>query len=168
MVKPHYHLELDLGLDSLDKVGLQVYIQQTFGLDIEASQLPSFGSVEKLAVYVAEKKTRMEDSKFNWKDVLREKVSFKLPVAWLPSSIMMRLSKVFLQLYFRFRFKGMENIPEGPCIIAPNHQSFFDGLFVTALLRTRQIRRTFFYAKAQHVKIAASEVSGRKKQCDRG
>src|SRR5690606_33498159 len=47
--------------------------------------------------------------------------------------------------------KGEENIPEGPCIIAPNHQSFFDALFVTTLMRTKQIRNTFFYAKAQHV-----------------
>lgn len=153
IVKPYYHLEFDLGLDSLDKVGLQVYIQQTFGIDIEASELTGFGSVEKLALYVGEKKTKMEESKFNWTDVLRERVSFKLPVSWLPASLMMRISKLFLQLYFRFKFKGMENIPEGPCIIAPNHQSFFDGLFVTALLRTRQIRRTYFYAKAQHVKL---------------
>ncbi len=152
-VKPYHHLELDLGLDSLDRVGLQVYIQQTFGVDIEASELPTFGSVEKLADYIAEKKTRIEESKFNWTDVLREKVSFKLPVSWLPSRIMLRLSKLLLQLYFRFRFKGMENIPEGPCIIAPNHQSFFDGLFVTALLRTKQIRKTYFYAKSDHVKM---------------
>jgi long-chain acyl-CoA synthetase len=152
-VKPHYHLDFDLGLDSLDRVGLQVYIQQTFGIDIEASELSGFGNVEKLAEYVAEKKTKMEESKFNWTDVLREKVNFKLPKSWLPASLTMRLSKLFLQLYFRFRFKGMENIPEGPCIIAPNHQSFFDGLFVTALLRTKQIRRTYFYAKSQHVKM---------------
>lgn len=153
-VKPQHHLELDLGLDSLDRVGLQVYIQQTFGVEIEASELPKYGSVEKLADYVAEKKTRMEESKFNWTDILREKVQFKLPVSWLPTSIMMRLSKFFFHIYFRFRFKGLNNIPEGPCIIAPNHQSFFDGLFVTALLRTKQIRKTYFYAKSEHVKMS--------------
>jgi len=161
-VKPGHHLEFDLGLDSLDRVGLQVYIQQTFGVDIEASELPKFGSVEKLADYVADKKTRMEESKINWTDIIKEKVNFKLPVSWLPTSIMLRLSKFFLHLYFRFRFKGLENIPDGPCIIAPNHQSFFDGLFVTALLRTKQIRKTYFYAKAQHVKMPLLKFLARK------
>lgn len=161
-VKPIHHLEFDLGLDSLDRVGLQVYIQQTFGIDIEASELPKFGSVEKLAYYVADKKTRMEESKINWTDIIKEKVNFKLPVSWLPTTIMLRVSKFFLHLYFRFRFKGLENIPDGPCIIAPNHQSFFDGLFVTALLRTKQIRKTYFYAKAQHVKMPFMKFLARK------
>lgn len=152
-VKPHHHLELDLGMDSLDRVGLQVYIHQNFGIDIEAAELSNFGSVAKLAEYVAEKKTKMEDGIINWTEILREKVHFKLPVSWYPTSIMMRLSKFFFKIYFRYRSKGEDNIPEGPCIIAPNHQSYFDGLFVSSLLRTRQIRKTYFYAKAQHVKL---------------
>ena len=152
-VKPHHHLELDLGMDSLDRVGLQVYIHQNFGIDIEAAELSNFGSVAKLAEYVAEKKTKMEDGIINWTEILREKVHFKLPVSWYPTSIMMSLSKFFFKIYFRYRSKGEDNIPEGPCIIAPNHQSYFDGLFVSSLLRTRQIRKTYFYAKAQHVKL---------------
>ena len=151
-VRPTHHLELDLAMDSLDRVGLQVYIKQSFGVDIEASELSNFPTVKNLADYVAEKKTHMEDIKINWTDILREKVHFKMPVSWYPTRLMMRLSKLGFMLYFRYRSKGMENIPEGPCIIAPNHQSFFDGLFVTSLLRTRQIRKTYFYAKAQHVK----------------
>jgi long-chain acyl-CoA synthetase len=46
----------------------------------------------------------------------------------------------------------MKNIPDGPCIIAPNHQSFFDGLFVASYLKTHQIRKTYFYAKEKHVR----------------
>jgi long-chain acyl-CoA synthetase len=152
-VKPQHHLEVDLGMDSLDKVGLQVYINQNFGIDIEAADLAKFGTVSKLAEYVADKKTKMEDGKINWTDIIREKVNFKMPVSWYPTSVLMRMSKLFFKVYFRYKSKGLENIPEGPCIIAPNHQSFIDGLFVTSLLRTRQIRKTFFYAKAQHVKF---------------
>lgn len=152
-VKPNHHLELDLGMDSLDRVGLQIYIHQNFGIDIEAAELSNFGSVAKLAEYVAEKKTKMEDGIINWTEILREKVHFKMPVSWYPTSIMMRLSKVFFKIYFRYRSKGTDNIPDEPCIIAPNHQSYFDGLFVSSLLRTRQIRKTYFYAKAQHVKL---------------
>lgn len=150
-VKPHHHLEFDLAMDSLDRVGLQVFLNQSFGVDIETADLMKFQTVEKLSEYISEKKTKMEEGKTDWTSILREKVSFKMPVSWYPTRIAMRSSKFLFKLYFRYRSKGLENIPEGPCIIAPNHQSFFDGLFVTSLLRTKQIGKTFFYAKAQHV-----------------
>jgi len=59
--------------------------------------------------------------------------------------------KTFFKLYFRFNGEGVENIPVGPCIIAPNHQSFFDGLFVAAFLKRKIMRKTYFYAKRKHV-----------------
>ncbi|MGQ1947168.1 AMP-binding protein [Geofilum sp. OHC36d9] len=151
-VRASHHPELDLGLDSLDRVALQAYLYQSFGVDIEANNISQFKTIGELCDFVAEKKTKMEDGGIDWKEILKEKVHLNLPVSWLPTTIMMRLSKLIFKLYFRFRAKGMENIPSGPCIIAPNHQSFFDGLFVTGLLRTKQIRKTYFYAKAQHVK----------------
>jgi long-chain acyl-CoA synthetase len=55
-------------------------------------------------------------------------------------------------LYFRLRGEGTDNIPEGPCILAPNHQSFIDGLFVSAFLKNRTMRKTYFYAKEKHVR----------------
>ncbi len=41
---------------------------------------------------------------------------------------------------FRFRVKGAENIPmEGPCILAVNHISFWDPLFLAVATKHRQI-----------------------------
>src|SRR5690554_1775689 len=145
------HLELDLGLDSLDKVALHSFIHQSFGIPIDAGQLNELNEVGKLVVYVEKEKTKIEEAKIDWNAILQEKTNFKLPNFWLSNSFLMRVSKFFFKIYLRFGSKGEENIPEGPCIIAPNHQSFFDALFVTTLMRTKQIRNTFFYAKAQHV-----------------
>jgi len=61
-------------------------------------------------------------------------------------------AKVFLKLYFRLKGEGLENIPEGPFILAPNHQSFFDGLFVAVFLKNKLLKQTYFYAKEKHVK----------------
>ena len=47
--------------------------------------------------------------------------------------------------------QGLERLPAGPYILAPNHQSFFDGLFVIAHMRPRAVLHTLFYAKAKHV-----------------
>ncbi len=150
-VRPGDHLEMDLGMDSLDKVGLQVFLQSTFGVEMEVNELVEFQSVLKLSEFVASKRTRLSIEKINWSNILKEKVNLQLPKTWLTGTIFVKFSKYFFRLYFRFKGKGMKNIPEGPCIIAPNHQSFFDGLFVASFLKKKTIRNTYFYAKEKHV-----------------
>ncbi|MDR2929170.1 MAG: AMP-binding protein [Cytophagaceae bacterium] len=151
-VMPSYHIELDLGMDSLDKVGFQAFLYKTFGVDVEPNDLTRFESIQKLSEWVAEKKTRMEEGKINWADIIREKIHLRLPQSWLFTALIMRLSGILSKIYFHLSTKGYANIPDGPCIIAPNHQSFFDALLVMTNLRTRQIRNTYFYAKEKHVR----------------
>ena len=55
-------------------------------------------------------------------------------------------------MYFRIKSEGTENIPAAPFIIAPNHQSFFDGLFVSVFLKNKIMKNTYFYAKEKHVR----------------
>ncbi|MFN3695318.1 MAG: lysophospholipid acyltransferase family protein, partial [Ignavibacterium sp.] len=43
-------------------------------------------------------------------------------------------------------------LPEAPFILAPNHQSFLDGLFVAVFLKNKTLKKTYFYAKEKHVK----------------
>lgn len=151
-VRPHHHLEMDLGMDSLDKVEFQAWLQQNFGVNIEPVAMTGFGDVLKLSEYVAEHKTRTEDARINWTDILREKVSLKLPGNWFTGRWLLYSFRIFFHLYFRYRVKGNENIPEGPFILAPNHQSSFDGLFVAAYLTNHQMKRTYFYAKEKHIR----------------
>ena len=47
---------------------------------------------------------------------------------------------------------GPSDLPAEPFILAPNHQSYLDGLFVSAYLRPRAVLRTLFYAKERHVR----------------
>lgn len=150
-VHPSDHLELDLGLDSLDKVSLQMFIQTTFGLKMELAEILQYGSVLKLAEHIREKKKTMKLSHINWGEILREKSKFKMPSTWFTGSLIIKVFKMLFHLYFRLKGKGIENVPTGPCIIAPNHQSYLDAMFVAAYLSFGQIRKTFFYAKAKHV-----------------
>jgi len=151
-VTPSSHLEFDIGLDSLDKVALHSFIYQSFGINMKQDSFDELNTIEKLVTFIEKEKTKIEEVEIDWNAILQEQTNFKLPNFWISNSFLMRFSKFFFKIYFRFNSKGEENIPDGPCIIAPNHQSFFDGLLVTALMRTKQIRNTFFYAKAQHVK----------------
>lgn len=149
-VLPHHHLEMDLGMDSLDKVSFQAWLIQNFGISIEPNEMVSFGSVSKLSEYVAEKKTRLEDVKLDWADIMLERVNLKLPHSWFNGQWIIYVTKLFFYLYFRFKAKGVYNIPEAPVIFVPNHQSSFDGLFIASFLRRQQLRNTYFYAKEKH------------------
>ena len=151
-VRPNDHIEFDLALDSLDKVGLLVFIQSTFGINMEAEQLIGFNSVLELSEYIADKRTKMAVEKINWSHILKEKVTLQLPKTWFTGALFLKISKLFFHVYFGFKGRGASNIPEGPCIIAPNHQSYFDGLFVAAWLDYKTVRSTYFYAKEKHVK----------------
>lgn len=151
-VRPTDHIEMDLGLDSLDKVGLQVFIQSSFGMEMDNEQMLSFANVAEMAQYVTEQKTRMEVEKIDWKRILKEKVSMQLPKSWFTGRLIIKMFKPFMSIYFGLKAKGVENMPQGPVILAPNHQSYLDGLFVISCLKWNSIKNTFFYAKEQHVK----------------
>ncbi|MFW5754683.1 MAG: AMP-binding protein [Marinilabiliaceae bacterium] len=151
-IHPNHHLEMDIGFDSLDKVGFESYLEQTFGVKMDPSEMTKFNNIRLLAEHIRETKTKKEEQKINWREILRERVHLQLPKTWATGSLLMRISRFFFHLYFRYRARGKHNIPKGPFILAPNHQSFFDGLFVASYLKTRDIRNTYFYAKEKHVR----------------
>jgi long-chain acyl-CoA synthetase len=88
-----------------------------------------------------------------WADILKQKVDLKLPRGWVTQDLVKNFSRVFCELYFRLKGEGVENIPEGPFILASNHQSFFDGLFISVFLRNKMMKNTYFYAKEKHLRI---------------
>ena len=73
------HLELDLGIDSLDKVSFQLFLKTSFGLDFSNEELGKFSSVQSLAEYVAEKKVKSENESINWGAIFKERVDISLP-----------------------------------------------------------------------------------------
>ncbi len=155
-IAPTSHLELDLGMDSLDKVSLIVYIQSTFGLRIEEEKMDSLMIVLDLAEYVRTNKTdtREEISNINWNKILNDNydLDINLPKSWFTQRMIKFFSKILLKIYFKIKVTGINNITTSPFIIASNHQSFIDGLFVAAFLNNIILKKTYFYAKAKHVK----------------
>lgn len=149
---PSDHLEIDLGLDSLDKVNLGVYLESNFGVKYTETELVGFTNVLKLAENVREKKTKLSVESIDWGKIFKEQLDLELPKSWFTHNIAKNSAKFFLKFYFRLKGEGLENIPEGPFILAPNHQSFFDGLFVAVFLKKKLMKRTYFYAKEKHVK----------------
>ena len=151
-IHPDDHIEIDLGLDSLDKVSFQTFLQSTFGIDIHEDTFLTYATVEKISQFMREKKNKLSVEAVKWASIFREHVELNLPQRWFTHRLLQRLSIVFLNLYFRLKGEGAENIPQSPFIIAPNHQSYIDGLFVVSFLRYKILKDTYFYTKIKHVK----------------
>lgn len=151
-VSPEDHLEFDIGMDSLDKVSLQTFIEQSFGVNINTDKFMSYPSVANLAEYIRDTKKKFSIETISWSDILKEHRHISLPKSSAFGQFGVKLSKYFFKVYFRFDYKGLENFPKEACIIAPNHQSFFDGFFVASVLKRKVYKNTVFYAKKKHLK----------------
>lgn len=164
-VHPTDNLETDLAMDSLDKVALQGFIEQSFGMPITASDVSSCRSVAELADFIAASKTRMEVEDVNWHDILLgSSRSSSAPLPRMPfiGVAFTRLCKAIYSLMFHPEVKGLERLPrEGAYILAPNHQSFLDGPLVVTRLTSDTLRRTYFYAKKEHVKSGLAKFVAR-------
>ena len=148
------HIETDLALDSLDKVSLQGFIENSFGTTVSVDQMPSFPNIEALARHVAAQKTKMEAEDVDWHQLLLGPVdALPLPTAGFAYRFVSRLFKWFFRLYNGLKIKGKENIPQkGACILAPNHQSFADGPLTLSALDWNTLGEYFFYATEEHVR----------------
>lgn len=145
------HLETDLAFDSLDKVGLQGFIEQTFGVDIQPEVMTTLRSV---AEKVESGKTHIDVNKMDWHEMLlANNSSLELPSTSVFYPLHSKLFKSFLELNNRLKIVGEKNVPKkGPFIIAPNHQSFLDGPIVASGLSYKTLKNSYFFATEEHVK----------------
>jgi long-chain acyl-CoA synthetase len=153
-IHPDDHFEMDLSLDSLGKVSFQVFLSGTFNTEITEQMLLEYPTPAKLAAKIHDRghDAISSDSGFKWGKLLREKVAVKLPRSGFSHQWLNLFSKSVLHSFFTLRAEGLQNIPEGPCIFAPNHQSYLDALFISAFLKKGVLKQTLFYAKAEHLR----------------
>ena len=153
-LRPTDHIETDLAFDSLDMVALQGFIQQTFGTDINAADMPRFKSIQALAEHIANSKTRMEVRDEDWNEFLHSSSSdLELPHGSITLSLLSKCSYLFFKVYNGLQIKGKENISgNGPVIIAPTHQSYLDGALVAAGMPTEILKDSYYYATEEHLK----------------
>ncbi|MES9965042.1 MAG: AMP-binding protein [Candidatus Sedimenticola sp. 20ELBAFRAG] len=145
------HLELDLALDSLDLVGLQAFLEDSFGVEVSEQTFIDHPTVGRIAAFIREKKTKLSVTVHEWADILKQRSDIHLPSSWFAHNPLRHTLALLARGYFRLKAKGRENLPDGPCILAPNHQSYLDGLFVAAFLDNPTMKRTYFFAKQKHV-----------------
>jgi len=148
-IYPSSHLELNLGLDSLDYVELFIFIEKSFGVEIDERRFSKMMNLNSLYAYIKEHKKYVKRIDVDWDEVLQEEIEEELVyspfIMFLYKTVLLPLFKVF----FRIEIKGSENIPKTPCIIAPSHQSMLDGFLIEATLPYKILKKTFFLAFKQ-------------------
>lgn len=111
-ISPKDHIEIDLGLDSLDKVELLSFLDKTFGIQIPEKELSKYLSVEQLMSLVLDKEAK-QTKEVNWHDILSETapaetLEYKDEVLVYGSYLLRQIFKV----YFRFQVEGLPNLPK--------------------------------------------------------
>ena len=158
-IKADSHIETDLAFDSLDKVGLQSFLEQRFNITIDADEMANFKDMAAIAEKCKSKGTHHEEVKvesINWHDIMHsESKNLVLPMTSPTHTLYAKMFKAYLHFNNRLTTRGTENIPaHGPVIMAPNHQSYLDGPLVISGLSAQQIKEFYFYATEEHVQGA--------------
>ncbi|MFT7003065.1 MAG: long-chain acyl-CoA synthetase [Sulfurimonas sp.] len=148
-ILPSSHLELDIGLDSLNYVELFVFIESSFAVKIDEKIFSNLMIMQDLYNYIKEHKQFINPKKTNWEDILNVQGDNELIYSPYIMSLYKSILLPLFKLFFSLEIKGIENIPTSSCIIAPTHQSMLDGFLIEASLPFSTLKNTFFLAFKQ-------------------
>ncbi len=155
-ILPDHHLVFDISMDSLSKLSLIDFIEKSFGIKFDEEQLLKFPSVRKIAEHIQQNKLfHKTDHDSSWAGDLKDDSDVILPKSSFFLGPIVRLVRGVFRLFFKFEGRGMENIPEGACFLAPNHESKLDAFLVLSYLDKPTLKNTFSYAKKDHVNSGA-------------
>jgi long-chain acyl-CoA synthetase len=159
--KGYEHIELDLGLDSLAKVELLSFVEQSFGVSLSEEELSNRPVLEDLIRLITERRERLEVKDVNWKDILLQAEPYSLEEHALIFNTGRLLLKALFKLYNRLEVEGIENLPKPPFIIAPNHASYLDGFVLAASLPSDLAIKTYFLGEEEYFKGFPASLFGK-------
>jgi long-chain acyl-CoA synthetase len=167
VIRPSDNLELDLGLDSMQRIELLVALEQELGGDVEESSLAEIYTVRELVDAIRESAaagktiSSSREQPAGWKSILQEESTDPEVLALARHSTfyegflytLFRLVQVFASDRFRMRVSGLEKLPpQGSYIISSNHQSYLDPILMASVLPSSVFRNLF--------SVGTSEIFG--------
>lgn len=156
------HFEIDLSMDSLSKVSLLAYIENTFGINMNEEEIENLNTLAKLTDYIENNEHTFNTTTITWKDILATKVDVKLEKPGFTQWCTYTFTKILFGICYRFRFKGSRKLPNTPCIIVANHRCAIDGFLITYNFSRKINKETFFFAKEKHWRTKFAQFFARK------
>ena len=146
-LRPTDNLELDLGLDSMQRVELLTTLEGELGGDVEESQLADVYTVRDLVNAVLESAAsgkKISKAQFaGWSAVLREDptdpdvldLANPHPVVESFWYFVTRVIQIVADDRFPLQVSGLEKIPKkGTYILSSNHQSYLDPVILASVV----------------------------------
>ncbi len=172
-VRPDANLELDLGLDSMERVELLTELEQRFGVKLPPAATSEIFTVQQLVEAVRPRANGNDTpegvsprdaasaprtSEESWAVMLRDLPPASDPVLGgllerrpFATPLLFGLSKIARMALGRVRVSGLDKLPvNGAFIISPNHQSYLDPLFVSGVLPYRVWRQLFYVGAVEY------------------
>lgn len=173
-VHPSMNLELDVGLESLERVEFLASVGEAYGLEIpdeDAAGLLTLGDVIA-SVRRRQQEPAPEIERKTWAEILDEPLGPEAPQEYLrilrrrplvePLVLFVAWAVRWIgRIFFRLKGEGLENLPDSyPFLICPNHLSYLDSFFVVSLLPNRVVRRFFSLAYSDYVSRGITRFLG--------
>ena len=162
VLRPEAHLELDLGLDSMERVELLVHVTGALGITIADEDAQGIHTAGQLVAACVARAGGLEDDAervMPWvrmleqpppAEAIEQLARPKRKRAILLFAVLKVLYGV-CRLTTGIRADGREHLPvSGPYLISPNHQSYIDAFLVVAALPFRTFRDLFFVGAAEY------------------
>lgn len=156
------NLELDVGLDSLQRVELLSSLQEAFQIAIPDDEAARILTIQDLVQAVEDrcgegdlKEIPEAETARSWREILGEPLNpedsrrlqeILVRRPWVEVLILLIARFVFVigKVLFGLKASGLENLPDRyPFLICPNHLSFLDAFLLAGVLPFRVIRRQF-------------------------
>ena len=162
-IHPDDNLELDLGLDSMERVELVVALEGALNSHPEDSELANVYSVRELVSTLLKYRdaSATATKRSGWESVFASETTDQEVIETLAPSrfftvfwfVAARLARYLCQVLYRIQLSGLENIPQNrPFILSPNHQSFMDAPLIMSYFPFRIFRKMFY--------VGTSEIFG--------
>lgn len=161
-LSPDANLELDFGLDSMERVELLTELEHAFSITVPKDVAQTIFTVRQLVDAIAASEATPvaldRAPAQSWPVILKDLPSVNDPLLSgllerrpFAAPLLFVLGRLVRPLVARVDIRGVEHLPAGGAyIISPNHQSYLDAFLLCSLLPFRVFARLFFVGAVEY------------------
>jgi len=140
---------LDLGIDSLEWVGLALVLEQEAGVHLDESVAGEATTIRELLTKLG---TAAPAAKADYSGVVQKWLGPSKPSWKAVGDILYHVTGAMTRPAFHLEVAGLDNLPaQGPFVITPNHESDIDPFVLAAALGHARLRTLYWAADATRV-----------------
>jgi 1-acyl-sn-glycerol-3-phosphate acyltransferase len=155
---PDDMVDLDLRVDSIQRLELGFVLEQRFEARLEERALRACGTVREL-VALATGAARGGRQGASWDEVLLPATREAAPPPVAPEVRLAAIPARWLaRAWWSLEVEGLEHLPPGPCVLCPNHNSALDGILLALALPADRASSLVHLGKARHLRSGLRRV----------